>query len=520
MIEADNTGAGNQLRVAELISALSLALDIGLGLPVETLLRGALVSSRLAKVAGFSGAECRAAYYLPLVSMVGCTTTSTSDGAMMGDELGAAELMWADKADGRAMMPILWRTVGQDRQTLGRAALIGKMFYFGASGGVAAQHAMHCEAARILSERLGLDAETCLGVLHNNERWDGKGTPNAVAGEAITRPARAMHIGMLAAHCYMDGGVEHALAVIEKRSGKEFDPALVKVIRSESPHIFADLSSGNIRDMVLAEEPGSPLTIGAEATDTAFAAIADFADFKTPHMLGHSRRVANVAEAAAKACSLPHAELTLLRHAGHVHDIGRVGVQAAIWMKRGTLSSGDRERVRLHTYLTERVFADSPLLKSVGALGALHHERLDGSGYHRGLQGAALSAPARILAVANALCALTEARPHRPTHTEAEAAKILNDEAKAGKLDGRAVDAVLSGQGQKPHARRTAAVSLSDREMEVLRLVARQHSNKDIARTLGISPKTVERHITHVYDKLGVISRAGATLHASENGWL
>jgi HD-GYP domain-containing protein (c-di-GMP phosphodiesterase class II) len=203
-----------------------------------------------------------------------------------------------------------------------------------------------------------------------------------------------------------------------------------------------------------------------------------------------------------------------------VHDLGRVGVQAAIWMKSGTLSAGDRERVRLHTYLTERVFADSPLLRPIGALGALHHERLDGSGYHRGLAGLALSSSARILAAANAWCALTEARPHRPVHTEPEAAKALSGEVKAGRLDARAVDAVLSAQGQKPHARRSSAITLSDREMEVLRLVARQHSNKAIARSLGISPKTVERHVTHVYDKLGVISRAGATLHASENGWL
>jgi HD-GYP domain-containing protein (c-di-GMP phosphodiesterase class II) len=508
------------LRVAELISALSLALDIGLGLPVESLLRGALVSSRLAQAAGFSDEECRAAYYLPLVSMVGCTTTSLSDGEMLGDELGASELMWADKTDGRAMMPMLWRNIGRDRQAPARAAMIGRMMIFGMRGGMKSQHAMHCEAAAILSERLGLDAETCASVAHNNERWDGKGTPHGIAGEAIRRPARAMQIGRLAAHFYMEGGIGRALEVVGQRAGAEFDPALVKVLISGAPQIFADLSSGDIRSMVLAEEPGLPLTIADADTDRAFAAIADFADFKTPHMLGHSRRVAQAAEAAAKACGLPAADAAMLSHAGHVHDLGRVGVQAAIWMKSGTLSAGDRERVRLHTYLTERVFADSPLLRPIGALGALHHERLDGSGYHRGLAGLALSSSARILAAANAWCALTEARPHRPVHTEPEAAKALSGEVKAGRLDARAVDAVLSAQGQKPHARRSSAITLSDREMEVLRLVARQHSNKAIARSLGISPKTVERHVTHVYDKLGVISRAGATLHASENGWL
>lgn len=522
------TQGEKNLRTAELITSLSLALDIGLGLPTDTLLRGALASVRLARAAGFSDVECRAAFYLPLVSMVGCTTTSTSDGAMLGDELDAAELMWADKLDMQAMMPILWRTIGRDQSAFSRTAMIGKMFYLGASGAMAAQHAMHCEAARILSERMGLDAETCRGVLHNNERWDGKGTPHGLAGEAITRPARAMHIGKLVAHFFVESGLAVALEIVAKRAGKEFDPALVAVLKSHTPEIFRDIAGGNIRDLVLAEEPGPCLRVDATALGTAFAALADFADFKTPHMLGHSRRVAEVAGAAGKLCGLPPADVAQLRHAGFIHDIGRVGVQAALWTKNGNLSAGERERVRLHTYLTERVFADSPVLKPIGALGAQHHERLDGSGYHRGVAGPALGASARILAAANAWCALTETRPHRPTHTEAEAAKVLGNEAKAGVYDTRAVDAVLASCGQKaggrpggrPGGRQSAAVALSDREMEVLRLVARQHSNKAIGKTLGISPKTVERHITHVYDKLGVISRAGATLHAAENGWL
>lgn len=70
----------------------------------------------------------------------------------------------------------------QSRSAIERVGMIGKIFYFGASGAMTAQHAMHCEAARILSERMGLDAETCRGVLHNNEHWDGKGSPNGIAG--------------------------------------------------------------------------------------------------------------------------------------------------------------------------------------------------------------------------------------------------------------------------------------------------------------------------------------------------
>ena len=223
------------------------------------------------------------------------------DGQMLGDELNAAELLWADKADTRTVMPMLWRNIRRDRNALERAAMMGRLMLYGASGGMVSGHAMHCEAAIILAERLGLDAEICNGLAFINERWDGKGTPYGIAGEAVSRPARAMHVGRLAAHFYMEGGTDRALEIVERRADQEFDQALVKVIKSEAPYIFENLLSGNIRELVLAAEPGTPLTIDAKTTDRAFTAIADFADFKTPHMLGHSRQVANVAEAAAKA---------------------------------------------------------------------------------------------------------------------------------------------------------------------------------------------------------------------------
>lgn len=155
----------------------------------------------------------------------------------------------------------------------------------------------------------------------------------------------------------------------------------------------------------------------------------------------------------------------------------------------------------------------------IGALGSAHHERLDGSGYHRGLEAAGLSAAARLLAAANAWCALVETRPHRPQMTEAEAASALSDQAKEGLFDRNCVDAVLTAVGQKgAHSRRSASIALSEREIEVLRHVSRELTNPAIAETLGISPKTVERHVTHIYDKIGVSSRAGAALYALESG--
>ena len=222
-----------------------------------------------------------------------------------------------------------------------------------------------------------------------------------------------------------------------------------------------------------------------------------------------------------RATSMPATDIAQIRHAALVHDVGRVGVQSSLPSKSGTLSRVEHERIRLHSYLTERIFADSPVLGPSGTLGCAHHERLDGSGYHRGLKAPGLSASARLLAAANAWCALTETRPHRQQMTEAEAASELSTGVKDGLFDRNAVDAVLTAAGQKgTHTRRTAGIALSEREIEVLQHVAREETNASIATTLGISPKTVERHVTHIYNKLGISTRAGAAIYALENGLL
>jgi HD-GYP domain-containing protein (c-di-GMP phosphodiesterase class II) len=216
---------------------------------------------------------------------------------------------------------------------------------------------------------------------------------------------------------------------------------------------------------------------------------------------------------------MPANDVDLVTRAALVHDVGRVGLQSSLLAKAGPLSRAEHERIRLHSYYTERIFAANPILAPVGALGATHHEHLDGSGYHRGLHASGLAAPARLLAAANSWCSLTETRPHRPAMTRSEACSALRTRANEGFLDRNAVDAVTTSVGQRGNwTRRAASIALTQREVEVLRLVARERTNPAIAQALGISPKTVERHVTHIYDKIGVSSRAGAAIHALENG--
>ncbi len=204
--------------------------------------------------------------------------------------------------------------------------------------------------------------------------------------------------------------------------------------------------------------------------------------------------------------------MVAIRRAGLLHDIGRVGVSSGIWEKPGPLSEREWERVRMHPYYTERVLARPPALARLGALASLHHERLDGSGYHRGVPASMLSPAARILAAADVYHAMIEPRPYRPARTPEAAAEELRREVRAGQLDSEAASGVLAAAGHRVRSTRRALVAgLSEREVEVLRLIARGHSKKQIGGLLTISQKTVDHHIQHIYNKINVSTRAAAT---------
>jgi HD-GYP domain-containing protein (c-di-GMP phosphodiesterase class II) len=251
--------------------------------------------------------------------------------------------------------------------------------------------------------------------------------------------------------------------------------------------------------------------------ETALRAVADFTDLKIPYTIGHSTGVAELAAEAGRQWKLSESEVTTLRCAGWVHDVGRTGISTGIWMKPEPLSEREWERVRLHSYYTERVLARPALLAKLGTLAASHHERLDGSGYHRGTPAAWLSFSAKILAAADTYHAMTEPRPYRPALTPEAASDELRRETRAGRLDGEAVNAVLAAAGQRARtARREWPAGLSDREVEVLRLIARGYSMRQMADTLTIAKKTVDHHIQHIYNKIGVSTRPGAALFAAE----
>jgi HD-GYP domain-containing protein (c-di-GMP phosphodiesterase class II) len=258
---------------------------------------------------------------------------------------------------------------------------------------------------------------------------------------------------------------------------------------------------------------------GAEL-DAVLEALADYTDLKSPYTIGHSRHVADLAAEAGRHYGLPAEDVIVLRRAALVHDLGRLGISNSIWDKRGPWSAVEWERVRLHPYLTERMLASSRALQPLAVIAAQHHERLDGSGYPSGLSGSALSPAARILAAADVYQDATQEHPHRPARTPAEAAGELRAEVRAGRLDGAAADAVLAAVGHRVGRRREGPSGLTSREIEVLRLLARGLSNRQIAERLTITRKTASSHVEHIYAKAGVSSRAAASLFAVQHGLL
>ena len=282
--------------------------------------------------------------------------------------------------------------------------------------------------------------------------------------------------------------------------------------------LFADLDHAATWSAIIDDEPTLEPPLGPDRLDAALAAIGDFIDVKSPYTLGHTRAVTELTVGAAAELAWPADEVTHVRRAALLHDLGRLGVSNAVWDKSGALTAAEAERVRLHPYLTDRMLAGSPALAALGATAAQHHERLDGSGYPRGLRGDAITPAGRLLAAADAYVTKTEPRPHRPALSPAEAASHLRDEVRAGRQDAHSVDALLTAAGHRVGRRREWPAGLTTREVEVLRLLARGLSNRQIAGRLVISHKTVDNHVEHIYTKIGVSNRARASLFAVRQG--
>ena len=492
-----------------------------MGQPMEHVLRQCLIALHLAERVGLDESEQFVVYYTSMLAWVGCHVDAYEQAKWFGDDLALkADFRRVDFSSPGVQRVFILRHLGAGA-SVPRRVEVGVEFARGGGAQDAADMlANHWRAADHLAERLGLGTSVRASVEQTFERWDGEGVPKGIKGSEILMTSQLVNLADVVEVFHRIGGIDSAIEVARKRSGTQFAPELVDLFCGEARTMFDRLERSPNWDTVIAAEPFSGVRLSESGFDAALEAIADFVDLKSPYTIGHSRAVADLAESAATMYGYSPAEASKIRRAGLVHDLGRLGVPNTIWDKHGELTEAEVERVRMHPYLTERMLAFSPALAPLGAIAVQHHERLDGSGYPRGLGGSALSPAGRILAAADGYRSWLEPRPYRQAGTPAEVVVRMRSEVQAARLDPDAVDAVLQAAGQRVSARRDWPLQLTTREVQVLQLVAAGLSNREIADKLVISRKTVGNHIEHIYSKIGVSNRAMASLFASRHGLL
>jgi putative nucleotidyltransferase with HDIG domain len=500
------------------VATLSYAADLGLGQPLEHSMRQTVIALRLADLIGASDRDRAATYYLGLLMNTYCHADAAEQSRWFGDDISfkgdGFELLDKNTAQ---IISFIVRRVGSHGSG---AARVRRLAVFPATGvkEMMSFLATHSTLGAQFADRIGLDETACHAIRQAFEQWDGKGYPAHLRGEDICLPARLVQLTGPVEVFSRQRGTEAARAFVGRHRGSQFDPAVADLFCDRAPELLDGLDKAAGWDAILNAEPVLGRRVVGADLDDVLQAMADLVDLKSPYLAGHSRGVASLASQAARSLGFSTEDVNVVRRAGYLHDLGRLGVSNSIWDKPAPLTDGERERVRLHPYLTDRMLVRVDALKRSREIAARHHERLDGSGYPHRLTAASLTRLDRLLAAADVYHAMTEPRPYRDPLEPDQASAALQDEARSGRLDGEAVNAVLKAAGARSPARHGRPGGLTAREVEVLVLLARGNSNRQIAQQLVVAPKTASNHVQNIYAKLGISSRAAATLFATQHG--
>lgn len=502
---------------AELLAALSVAVDLGLGQPAEHMLRSALIGTRIADRLGLDREQRDCVYYTALIMWIGCHADSHEYARWFGDDIAVRHDSYSVDWSGLPYYRFILSNVARGEPLSRRLMVLGSLL-INARGQLSRLIHSHCTSAALLAERMGLGADVQRAMGFTFERFDGGGLPAGAAGDSIPVATRVAQLSDMVEVHHRDLGVQGAVAMVRSRRGGQFDPDIADAFLADADKILAGPAVGDSWQAALREAPDRADRLDGAELDGLLQALGDFVDLKCPFTLGHSRAVAELAAGAAATAGLDESDVTLVRRAGYVHDLGRIGVSNQIWSKPAGLTAGEFERVRLHPYLTVRILSQVSGMREVATLAGNHHECVNGTGYPRNLAGPALSLPDRILAAAVSYQGALEPRPYRPALSAGDAERRLKARVRDGELDSTAADAVLYAAGHGQNRVHPRPDRLTPREVEVLRLVATGASNKEIAAALVISEKTARNHVERTYSKIGVSNRIGASMYALQNG--
>ena len=476
----------------------------------------------MCEAAGFDEEVRETAYWVALLRYVGCTGHAHEVATLFGDEIAIrAQTLVHDAADPAEVMRDVFAFATAGRSDDERDEIV-RMLQQTAHEWAVHNFASGCEVADMLVRRLDFGPGVREALAFTFERWNGKGFPNHVSGETIPLAMRVVHVShdMEAIGRIFSPG--HALDAARDRRDRTYDPALADLFVEHGGEWFERLRTTEPWDAVLALEPEPRRLLDGDDIDDALAVAADFIDLKSPYMVGHSRRCAGLAVDAARVLGFTDDAITRLSRAALVHDFGTTAVPNSIWDKPGSLTRTEFDRVELHPMLTEQMLRRSPALAALNPVACAHHEKCDGSGYHKRVRADVGDLGACVLAATEIYVGMTAERADRPAFSPDDAAAELLRLESEGVIEPRASRAVLVAAGhggpRAPARKRPQNPGgLSRREVEVLHLAALGLTTRQIADRLYISPKTADHHIQHIYTKIGASTRAAAALWASQH---
>ena len=508
--------------MGELVATFALAQDNAFGQPLESQLRSCLLAAWQSEEAGLDADLRETVYWVALMRYIGCTGHAHEVATVFGDEIAIrAQTLVHDAANPAEVMRDVIAFATANHPPEAREGVIQSL-QAGAHEWAVHNFASGCEVGDMLVQRLGFPQDVRDALAFTFERWNGNGFPSGASGEQIPVAMRIVHLSHDMEAIARLSSPAQAIEAARERRGQTYDPELADAFVEHGAAWFDRLGKTEPWDAVLALEPEPHRVLEGDELDDALEVAADFIDLKSPYMSGHSRRCAQLCTDAAAVLEMDADTTTSLRRAALVHEWGTTAIPNSIWDKPGPLTRAEFDRVELHPMLTEQMLRRSPGLAALNGVAATHHERTDGSGYHKRLGADAVELGAEVLAAADVYVGLTTERADRPAHSPAAAATALSQLSGDGALAPEASEAVLTAAGHRaPVGSRSKRpqypAGLTGREVEVLCLAARGLTTKEIGEQLHISPKTADHHIQHVYAKIDVSTRAAAALWAMQN---
>lgn len=428
----------SELSRAELISALSYALDITEGQPEGHCIRVCWLGMHLGEKLGLGEEQMWELYYTLLLKDLGCSSNAARICELyLTDDLAfKREYKWVNGSLPQVVNFVLQHTGLQ----AGLAERFRRVLDIFKNGEDYSRELIktRCERGAAIARQLRFSEGVAKGIHSLDEHWNGGGKPEGLSGEAIPLYARIALLCQVLDVFYLVDGPDAALKEARNRRGSWFDPELVAVLElaSLTPSFWGMLSSPDLADRVINLEPARfCLPLDDDYMDEIAAAFGQIVDSKSPYTAGHSERVGLFTDLIAEQMGYGLDQRRWLKRGALLHDVGKLGVSNTVLDKAGKLEPQEWEAVKMHATYSEAILSRIKAFSVLAKVAAAHHEKLDGTGYPRGLKGDEISPFTRIITIADIFDAISSARPYHDATPTAKTLDIMRN------LIGSAIDA-------------------------------------------------------------------------------